>query len=174
MRFPYLFSLTDIDDFLYTTADVAIWSTVETGLGITAAAVATMRPLLKLFTGGDSEAPGHGTSARQWQRTGSGYAKGDDAFDLHDVTAQQRFGVTTVIDYGPRGQSGGGPDGDVEGQRHPSKGDNSSDASGSVTGRDEWNTSQSNLADKLDDGRLGPNSAAWNITVKKSIVQTRD
>ncbi|TLD17762.1 uncharacterized protein PgNI_01381 [Pyricularia grisea] len=40
--------LLDADDFLYTTADVAIWSTVEPGIGITAASIATLRPLWEL------------------------------------------------------------------------------------------------------------------------------
>lgn len=163
VRFPYLYSLTDISDFLYSTSDVAIWSTIETGLGITAAGVATLRPLLKTFFGGGSSAPGHGTSARQWHRTGSDHPKGEDAFDLHDVTAKERFGVTTVIDYGKHNVET-----DLEGQKN--KGEQESEASDSGSGIDDWNSSQSNLAEKPVDPRAGQ---AWNgITVKKSVVQT--
>ncbi|KAH6647117.1 hypothetical protein BKA67DRAFT_639150 [Truncatella angustata] len=162
VRFPYLYSLTDINDFLYSTSDVAIWSTVETGLGITAAGVATLRPLLKSWFGGGSSARGNGTSARQWHRTGSRNPTGEDAFDLHDVTAKQRFGVTTVIDYNNKA------DNDVEGQKNK-EGDTESEASGSG---ENWNSSQSNLADRAQEGRGAQNP--WNaITVKKSIVQTR-
>ncbi|KAK7425045.1 hypothetical protein QQZ08_008321 [Neonectria magnoliae] len=46
-RFPYLPKLRD-SDFLWNTLDVAIWSTVEQGLAITAGSLATLRPLLKL------------------------------------------------------------------------------------------------------------------------------
>ncbi|KXJ91809.1 hypothetical protein Micbo1qcDRAFT_57932 [Microdochium bolleyi] len=47
-RFPYLFKIRS-PDFLWATLDVAIWSTVEQGLTITAASLATIRPLMKLI-----------------------------------------------------------------------------------------------------------------------------
>lgn len=47
IRIPYLHTLSNKQDFLYATTDVAIWSGVETGLGITAACLATLRPLLR-------------------------------------------------------------------------------------------------------------------------------
>ncbi|KAM5355004.1 hypothetical protein ACJ41O_001650 [Fusarium nematophilum] len=46
-RFPYLPKLKE-PDFLWNTLDIAIWSTVEQGLAITAGSLATLRPLLKL------------------------------------------------------------------------------------------------------------------------------
>jgi hypothetical protein len=42
IRIPYLHGMSNLADFLYATSDVAIWSTVETGIGITAAAVSTL------------------------------------------------------------------------------------------------------------------------------------
>lgn len=36
-------------DFLYATMDVAIWSCVETSIGISASAAATLRPLFRKF-----------------------------------------------------------------------------------------------------------------------------
>lgn len=39
--------MTNQADFLYATTDVAIWSCSETGLGITAASCATLRPLFR-------------------------------------------------------------------------------------------------------------------------------
>jgi hypothetical protein len=39
--------LTHVDDFLYDTVDIAIWSTVEPGIGIAAACVITFRPILQ-------------------------------------------------------------------------------------------------------------------------------
>ena len=108
VRFPYLHTLTDIDDFLYSTSDVAIWSTVETGIGITASAFATLRPLLRAIFQGSS-APGHGTSANaQWGKASKGHAnggyirgnstKGEEAFELADKNGG--IGVTTVINHG--------------------------------------------------------------------------
>lgn len=172
VRFPYLNSLTDIDDFLYATSDVAIWSSVETGIGITAAAVATLRPLLRTFFGSSSSAPGHGTSARQWHRTGSQPHKshymrstgvhGDEAFDLCDHSRKQ-IGVTTVIENGQK------MDIDTEAQKY--SGDSQSEASSNMGRMDDWNTSQSNLAEPAKAARP---TQGWNITVKKSIVQTRE
>lgn len=173
VRFPYLHTLTDIGDFLYSTSDVAIWSTVETGLGITAAAIATLRPLLRQFFGGGSSAEGAGTSAGTgWKRTGSGHpnngyirsgsgVRGDEVFDMHDNVGKG-IGVTTVINHGPDAA-------DLEGQKY--KGDAASDGSGSINGaHHDWNNSQSELADRQDD--LRNNNNPWNITVKKTVIQT--
>ncbi|KAF7531085.1 hypothetical protein G7054_g9218 [Neopestalotiopsis clavispora] len=157
VRFPYLHFLNDVDDFLYSTSDIAMWSTIETGLGITAAGVATLRPLMKTFFGGSS-ARGNGTSARQWHRTGSGHPSNnrEDAFDMHD-RGNKDVGVTTVIDYG-RARS---KQQDVESQKVKGESDLSSwDESG--------NSSETNLTGSLDQG------TGWNITVKKSIVQVSD
>ncbi|OHE94191.1 hypothetical protein CORC01_10529 [Colletotrichum orchidophilum] len=46
VRFGYLMSLKD-PDFLWSTLDIAIWSSVEQGLAITAGSLATLRPLLR-------------------------------------------------------------------------------------------------------------------------------
>jgi len=47
IRIPYIKVLTITDDFLYATTDVAIWSTVEAGLGVVAASAYTLRPLFR-------------------------------------------------------------------------------------------------------------------------------
>jgi hypothetical protein len=49
IRIPYLSQLMDTKDFLFATVDVAIWSTVEPGIGITCAALACCRPLVRNF-----------------------------------------------------------------------------------------------------------------------------
>ncbi|KAK4183492.1 hypothetical protein QBC35DRAFT_97819 [Podospora australis] len=46
VRFPYMRHIAS-DDFLYDTADIAIWSTVEQALAITAGCLATLQPLVK-------------------------------------------------------------------------------------------------------------------------------
>ncbi|KAL2210664.1 hypothetical protein CC79DRAFT_1366047 [Sarocladium strictum] len=164
VRFPYLNTLTDIDDFLYSTSDVAIWSTVETGIGITAAAVATLRPLLRaIFTG--SSAPGHGTSAAaQFNKASNGHPnggyirgnsnKGDEAFELSDKV-RSRIGVTTVINHG---------------REAGLKEDTESEGSESIKQKDDWNNSQSRLAEEAYHGQK---DSVWNITVQKTVVQTR-
>lgn len=52
IRIPYVHTMGDVDDFLYATTDVAIWSCVETGIGITTACLATLRPLLRTWLAG--------------------------------------------------------------------------------------------------------------------------
>jgi hypothetical protein len=47
IRIPYVHTLGDEQDFLYSTTDVAIWSCSETGLAITAACGAVLRPLFR-------------------------------------------------------------------------------------------------------------------------------
>ena len=46
VRLPYMRLLAS-DDFLYDTVDVAIWSSVEQGMAITAGCFATLQPLVK-------------------------------------------------------------------------------------------------------------------------------
>jgi hypothetical protein len=63
-------------DFLIATVDVAIWSTVEPGIGITCAAMACCRPLIRTFLSrsrlwGSSNAPS-GTQA--WPTSRPSYA----------------------------------------------------------------------------------------------------
>ncbi|KAK8039792.1 Satratoxin biosynthesis SC1 cluster protein 4 [Apiospora rasikravindrae] len=74
-RYPYMPRLREVDDFLWATVDIAIWSTVEQGLAITAGSLATLRPLFKhigyglgLTTRPSDYGPGGGTNA-------GGYAK---------------------------------------------------------------------------------------------------
>ncbi|KAF1833693.1 hypothetical protein BDW02DRAFT_372147 [Decorospora gaudefroyi] len=46
IRMAYVHTLTDGPDFLYSTTDIALWSTIEPGIGITAGSIATLRPLV--------------------------------------------------------------------------------------------------------------------------------
>ncbi|KAF9879691.1 hypothetical protein CkaCkLH20_02502 [Colletotrichum karsti] len=60
VRSVYIPTLLNGDDFLWATTDVALWSTVEPGIGITAASLATLRPLWQLVwyrAGVKSQAP---------------------------------------------------------------------------------------------------------------------
>ncbi|KAK1461109.1 hypothetical protein CMEL01_14745 [Colletotrichum melonis] len=45
----YIPTLLDGEDFLYGTSNFAIWSTVEPGIGIVAASIATLRPLYQMM-----------------------------------------------------------------------------------------------------------------------------
>ncbi|KAI1085715.1 hypothetical protein F5B20DRAFT_14758 [Whalleya microplaca] len=53
LRIPYVWQLTHDADYLYEFTDLAIWSQVENGLGLTASSIATLRPLFRhLLAGG--------------------------------------------------------------------------------------------------------------------------
>jgi len=49
VRMFYIHTLMDGSDFLYATTDVAIWSTVEPGIGIAAGSIACLRPLFRVW-----------------------------------------------------------------------------------------------------------------------------
>jgi hypothetical protein len=49
VRMFYIHTLMDGPDFLYSTMDVALWSTVEPGIGITAGSLACLRPLFRVW-----------------------------------------------------------------------------------------------------------------------------
>ncbi|CAG8289227.1 unnamed protein product [Penicillium salamii] len=50
VRIPFVSTFADTD-FLYATIQIAIWSNIEAGLGITAGSLATLRPLLRVIIG---------------------------------------------------------------------------------------------------------------------------
>lgn len=47
IRMPYIKGFKATHDFLYESTDIAIWSTIEPGIGMIAACIATLRPLLQ-------------------------------------------------------------------------------------------------------------------------------
>ncbi|OBT81791.1 hypothetical protein VE02_09625 [Pseudogymnoascus sp. 03VT05] len=114
IRIPFVKDLANVQDFLYATTDVAIWSTVETGIGIAASAAATLRPLFKTYFG-SSHLAGN-TSSSNWPRSGnSGYvqnmASGGEEFGMRSNAGRAPgTGVTTLIeaDADERGEAGRG------------------------------------------------------------------
>lgn len=67
VRIPYIWTLTTYkDDFLWRTSDVAIWTTVEVGVGITVGCIATLKPVLKpLFATFGASSAAHTSSRLQ-------------------------------------------------------------------------------------------------------------
>ncbi|CAG7917657.1 unnamed protein product [Penicillium olsonii] len=51
VRIPFVKTFDDLNDFLYATVQIAYWSNLEAGLGITAGCLATLRPLLRHWFG---------------------------------------------------------------------------------------------------------------------------
>jgi hypothetical protein len=65
VRAFYIHTLVEGPDFLYATTDVAIWSTVEPGIGIAASSIATLRPLVRhcMWRMGFKSTPGQTTTS---------------------------------------------------------------------------------------------------------------
>jgi hypothetical protein len=80
VRIPFINGLNDIPDFLYSTTDVAIWSTCETGIGLAASACATLRPLLRQVFG---ELSTNGNSNRKNSRIWNGTYPGRSGYQPH-------------------------------------------------------------------------------------------
>ncbi|KAI0024711.1 hypothetical protein F4780DRAFT_550800 [Xylariomycetidae sp. FL0641] len=51
VRIPYIWQLAHDNDVLYEFSDLALWSTIENGLGLTVSSIATLRPLFRHFLG---------------------------------------------------------------------------------------------------------------------------
>ncbi|PSN73453.1 hypothetical protein BS50DRAFT_187296 [Corynespora cassiicola Philippines] len=104
VRMKYIHTLTNGPDFLYATTDVAIWSTVEPGIGITAGSLATLRPLLHhtLWRMGLASAPNSEQAPTPYfnsryakQRDRRGYRQSLGISDL--VPTEASYFTTTTI-----------------------------------------------------------------------------
>ncbi|KAG9242572.1 hypothetical protein BJ878DRAFT_388800, partial [Calycina marina] len=106
IRFPYVASLADTTDFLYATVDLAIWSIVETGLGLIACSAATLRPLARTLFANTSFLGSSGArcgTTNHWPSTGGaeGYIRSgaDDSYGMRSDLGKKR-GVTTTVQAG--------------------------------------------------------------------------
>lgn len=105
IRIPFVKDLANQADFLYATTDVAIWSTSETGIGITASCLATLRPLFREFF--SRQKLMGGTSSNERPTASGGYIRsrsrgGIEEFGLRsDIT--KNSGTTTTVESGRPG-----------------------------------------------------------------------
>lgn len=103
IRIPYLPTYKD-PDFLYATYQLSIWSNVEAGIGITTGCLTTLRPLLRFFRDGSSNAtpnsfPLSNNIAGGFHRSApSKQVSRDDAHQLWTGRGSDEYhGVTTTI-----------------------------------------------------------------------------
>jgi hypothetical protein len=68
VRIPYIRQLASTEDYLYRTSDLAIWSVIEPGIGITAGSIATLRPLFRIGTNAVRKARGVPTVEGSWTK----------------------------------------------------------------------------------------------------------
>ncbi|KAI3054688.1 hypothetical protein CBS147353_11403 [Aspergillus niger] len=111
IRIPWVHTFADWD-FLYATVEIALWSNIECGLGITAGSLATLRPLLRKWLGSSADHeydaspfPGHSSSRPLGKRGGMGrshdrpYPLGplDDAAARNRLRPDKLFVTVTTI-----------------------------------------------------------------------------
>ena len=105
IRFKAIHQITLSRDFLFATVDLVIWSSVEVGIAIIAASMATYRPLFRTFfstgnSGNRSVAPVHhyrGSSPfdlSPQQNLGMKDMKNDHKTTLSDSSTSEIFGVS--------------------------------------------------------------------------------
>ncbi|TVY47169.1 hypothetical protein LOCC1_G002578 [Lachnellula occidentalis] len=87
IRIPYIHVLGLTEDFLFNTIDIAIWSTVEPGLGIVAASAATLRPLFRNFYSLPTARSSHSQKPTHAAAGQAGYVQQSNQ---HDVSTHRR------------------------------------------------------------------------------------
>lgn len=104
--------LREVDDFLWATVDIAIWSTVEQGLAITAGSLATLRPLFKSIgyslglTTRPSDYPTAGGYAKQPTQKSSHAMRSGKMSQNDDFSSRSQF--SQLDDEARIGSSAGG------------------------------------------------------------------
>jgi hypothetical protein len=168
IRIPYVKDLANQADFLYATTDVALWSTAETGIGITASACATLRPLFRNFfsrshlMGDTTSNPTSGTPWPKSSGPSNGYIRQKNSHHSvknSNVTAEEfglrsdigkNRGVTTVI--------GSANDMDLERDGGIAKGG--------------WNNSESKLTE-LSSDEEDTRQQAWRNGIRETTISTQ-
>jgi hypothetical protein len=108
VRMFYIRTLMNGPDFLYATTDVAIWSTVEPGIGITAGSVACLRPLFRIWMWRLGLAPPpreyasrnyYPSYSDQKRKDRRGYRR---SLSPSDLIPTEAAGITSIEISGPR------------------------------------------------------------------------
>jgi hypothetical protein len=108
VRMFYINTLMDGSDFLWATTDVALWSTVEPGIGITAGSIACLRPLFRiwLWRMGLASAPldrrsrtCYPSNSDQKRRDRRGYRR---SLSPSDLVPTEVAGTTSIEVFAPR------------------------------------------------------------------------
>lgn len=89
--------MTNKADFLYATTNVGILSTSEIGIGITASAAATLRPLFRRFLGRTPISSAPVDLSHQWPSnpTRAGYSRNREG--SHSGADEEHIGMATEI-----------------------------------------------------------------------------
>jgi hypothetical protein len=112
VRMFYLHTLMNGPDFLYATTDVALWSTIEPGIGITAGSIACLRPLFRLWMWrlGLAGPPPLERRSRTYYQSNSEQKRKDRrgyrrSLSPSDLVPTEVVGTTSIEIFGPRKDS---------------------------------------------------------------------
>lgn len=75
VRTVYIYQLEMNSDFLWSATDLAIWSVLEPGIGITAGSIATLRPFFRVINNKIRRARGLPAHEEFWRRRNDTYSK---------------------------------------------------------------------------------------------------
>ena len=160
IRLPFLHTITDSADFLFATTEIAIWSTVELGIGITASTMPTLRPLMSSFFERSRILTANN------KRFGSSGSKSTDstAFQNDSGRTNNKFDIGMAKTRGAT----------VVTKVHVPGDDEEMDI-GSHYGRPESSNTWDDGASAVEIDSYESNShRGWNVKVSKSVVQTHD
>lgn len=87
IRIPYIYSIRDNNDPLFIFTDLAIWSIIENGLGLSAVSLATLRPLFKKIFSKDYLTP---RQYRKQKQSGYTHADNQGQFSLQSTSLHRR------------------------------------------------------------------------------------
>ncbi|KAF2495000.1 hypothetical protein BU16DRAFT_562621 [Lophium mytilinum] len=97
IRLKAIPSYRNANDYLYGIAEIAIWSTVEIGLGIIAGSVATLKPLFNKVFGSSTDPSSYADGRTPRPYPGS--------YRLHDVSKNKSAIETTITGRGENDRS---------------------------------------------------------------------
>ncbi|TIA43644.1 hypothetical protein D6C78_00125 [Aureobasidium pullulans] len=101
IRLPYVWTVKEYKgEFLWRTADVAIWTTVEVGIGITAGNLGTLRPLMQRLMSFMGISSSTGRDTRTWtkrNKNGNHTYTNSGATPLEDFAGKGTMKTTVTI-----------------------------------------------------------------------------
>lgn len=166
VRIPYVHDLANKADFLYATTDVAIWSTSETGIGIVASSLATLRPLFRTFLRNKLSAGRSANVTGPWGQSNApprqGYVRSGSNGKIEEFALRNDLGearVTTVVEteFGSHDHKNG------------YMGGRKGAAGATASPKRRWNNGESNWDKSFNNDE----EALWDHSITKTTVSSQ-
>jgi hypothetical protein len=95
VRIPYLVAIKSQVNYLYAISEICIWSTVEVGLSLLTAGLATLQPLWKSWFGKTVTEASHPSG---WHRTSSKESTKNNVYKLKNLSSGNKaYNIATVL-----------------------------------------------------------------------------